>query len=123
MTSLLAKRSIRSLGVNLRHARLARRFSIADLASRAGVSPKTVQRLEKGDAGVGVGNLAAVLVALGAGEALADILRLENDAVALARAVDRLPKRGRSFGVRRTTPPATARHEGEDDDDEEGAGF
>ncbi len=123
MASLLAKRSVRTLGVNLRHARLARRFSIADIASRAGVSPKTVQRLEKGDEGVGVGNLAAVLVALGAGEALADILRLENDAVALSRAVESLPKRGRSFGGRRKTPPATARHESEDDDDEEGVGF
>jgi AraC-like DNA-binding protein len=60
MASLLAKRSVRTLGVNLRHARLARRFSIADIASRAGVSPKTVQRLEKGDEGVGVGNLAGV---------------------------------------------------------------
>jgi hypothetical protein len=38
---------------------------VADLAVRAGTSPSTVARLEKGDPGVAIGTLADVLVVLG----------------------------------------------------------
>jgi len=85
------------LGQNLRQARLSRRFSIAELATRADISERTLMRLEKGDPGVGVGNLASVLAALGSPAVLADIMSPENDAVGLSRALQGVPKRGRSF--------------------------
>lgn len=97
MASLKATRSLSDLGQNLRQARLARRFSMAELATRADVSERTLMRLEKGDPGVGIGNLASVLAALGSPSVLAELMSPENDAVGLARALQAVPKRGRSF--------------------------
>mgnify|MGYP003677384491 CR=1 FL=1 len=97
MPSLRAMRSLSDLGQNLRQARLARRFSMAELAMRASVSERTLMRLEKGDPGVGIGNLASVLAALGSPAVLADLMSPENDAVGLSRALEAVPKRGRSF--------------------------
>lgn len=103
MTNLKARRSLSDLGQNLRQARLARRFSIAELATRADVSERTLIRLEKGDPGVGIGNLAAVMAALGSPEGFADLMSPENDPVGLSRALDAVPKRGRSFKPTKTT--------------------
>lgn len=97
MASLKATRSIAELGQNIKQARLSRRFSIAELATRADVSERTLMRLEKGDPGVGIGNLASVLAALGEPGALAEVMSPENDAVGLSRALQAVPKRGRSF--------------------------
>lgn len=122
MSSLRAQRSLSTLGRNLRQARLARRFAMADLAERAGVSEKTIQRLERGDPGVGIGTLASVLAALGDPAALDRVLRIEDDTVGLSRAIEATPQRGRSFGSRRKEPstgtPADAPPE-----DDEGVGF
>jgi transcriptional regulator with XRE-family HTH domain len=97
MSNLKALRSLADLGQNLRQARLARRFSLAELATRADVSERTLIRLEKGDPGVGIGNLAAVLAVLGSAKGLAELISPENDPVGLSRALDAIPKRGRSF--------------------------
>lgn len=97
MSSLRVERSVKEMGRRIKVARLAREFARADLAQRAGVSEKTIQRLEEGDGGVGIGNLALVLAALGVPEALSTILAIEQDAVGLSRAVDALPKRGKVF--------------------------
>ena len=77
MSNLRAQRALVDLGRNIKQARLARRLAMLDLAERAGVSEKTIQRLERGDAGVGIGKLAGVLAALGEPDALAEILRIE----------------------------------------------
>lgn len=97
MSNLKALRSLTDLGQNLRQARLSRRFSLAELATRADVSERTLIRLEKGDPGVGIGNLAAVLAGLGSPKGLAELISPENDPVGLSRALDAIPKRGRSF--------------------------
>lgn len=97
MSNLKALRSLTKLGQNLRQARLSRRFSIAELATRADLSARTLIRLEKGDPGVGIGNLAAVMAALGSPQGLADLMSPENDPVGLSRALSAVPKRGRSF--------------------------
>ncbi|KZZ23043.1 transcriptional regulator, partial [Sulfitobacter sp. HI0082] len=94
MSNLRAQRALVNLGRNIKQARLARRLAMLDLAERAGVSEKTIQRLERGDAGVGIGKLAGVLAALGEPDALAEILRIEEDPVGLSLAVDAIPKRG-----------------------------
>ena len=108
MASLKAMRSLTDLGQNIRQARLARRFSMAELAMRADVSERTLMRLEKGDPGVGIGNLAAVLAALGSPAVLADLMSPENDAVGLSRALQAVPKRGRTF---RSEAPVQPRDE------------
>lgn len=43
------------LGVEVRQARIERRWPIRELAERAGVTPRTVVRVEKGDPAVGIG--------------------------------------------------------------------
>lgn len=121
MSNLRAKRSLVELGRNIKFARLARSLARLDLAERAGVSEKTVQRIELGDPGVGIGNLASVLAALGESDALARILRIEDDAVGLSRAVEALPKRGKAFGKRRGTLAGPAG--GGTAGDDEGVGF
>ncbi len=108
MASLKAVRSLTDLGQNIRQARLARRFSMAELAMRADVSERTLMRLEKGDPGVGIGNLAAVLAALGSPAVLADLMSPENDTVGLSRALQAVPKRGRTF---RSETPVQPRDE------------
>ncbi len=70
---------------------------MAELAMRADISERTLMRMEKGDPAVGIGNLASVLSALGSPTVLTDIMSPENDAVGLARALQSVPKRGRSF--------------------------
>ncbi|MDP1576214.1 MAG: helix-turn-helix transcriptional regulator [Cypionkella sp.] len=104
MANLKAMRSLSELGQNLKQARLSRRFSIAELATRADVSERTLLRLEKGDPGVGIGNLASVLAALGSPAALAEIMSPENDAVGFSRALQAVPKRGRSFKPGKPVP-------------------
>lgn len=50
-----ALRALQVLGSSIRAARVDRRWSIAELSSRAGVTPKTMARVERGDPGVAVG--------------------------------------------------------------------
>jgi transcriptional regulator with XRE-family HTH domain len=114
MASLKAIRSLTDLGQNIRQARLARRFTMTDLAMRADVSERTLMRLEKGDPGVGIGNLAAVLAALGSPAVLADLMSPENDAVGLSRALQAVPKRGRTF---RSETPVLSRDEANEQQD------
>lgn len=99
MSSPKSKTALNRLGRDLRAARLSRRVAVADLAVRAGTSPSTVARLEKGDPGVAVGTLADVLVALGLIEKLADLVDIRKDDLGLALTSGRVPQRGRSFAA------------------------
>jgi transcriptional regulator with XRE-family HTH domain len=78
---------------------LRRGIAVADLAVRAGTSPSTVARLEKGDPGVGMGTLADILVVLGLVDRLADLIDIRKDDLGLALAAEHLPRRGRSFAT------------------------
>ena len=88
------QRRLRALGERLRLARLRRRFSVATVAERAGISRTTLYHVERGDTAVTFGTVVRVLSVLG----LADDL----DALAAADPVGRalqdaaLPRRGRS---------------------------
>jgi transcriptional regulator with XRE-family HTH domain len=100
MSSPKSEAALERLGGDLRAARLTRRVAVADLAARAGTSPSTIARLEKGDPGVAVGTLADVLVALGLIERLADLVDIRKDDLGLALTSERIPQRGRSFAAR-----------------------
>lgn len=84
-------------------------MAVDDLALRAGTSSSTISRLEKGEAGVGIGTLADVLVVLGLAARLADLIDVRHDDLGLALSDRRLPQRGRS------TVAARRRNRGEAD--------
>ena len=63
--------ALRQLGSDLATARLRRRESLRNWAQRIGVSVRTLQRLEAGDPGVGMGIYAAALWLTGRTDALA----------------------------------------------------
>jgi transcriptional regulator with XRE-family HTH domain len=67
-------RLIAGLGENLRKARLRRAFSAETVAQRAGITRKTLHRVEQGDPAVSLGIYARVLQAL----------RLEDDLATIA---------------------------------------
>jgi transcriptional regulator with XRE-family HTH domain len=67
-------RTIAGIGENTKKARLRRAFSLATVAQRAGITIKTLYRVERGDPAVALGIYARVLQAL----------RLENDLASIA---------------------------------------
>ena len=65
---------------------------MAVVAERAFTSRSTLQKVEAGDASVGVGIYAAVLLALGLLEGLSEVADIGNDKVGQALASADLPK-------------------------------
>lgn len=112
MSSPKARPALERLGQDIRNARLRRGIAVADLAARAGTSPSSISRLEKGDRGVAIGTLADVLVVMGLVERLADLVDIRKDDLGLALEAERLPRRGRSHASRlrkqRTGPDTVA---------------
>ncbi len=99
MSSLKTKSALERLGLDIRGARLRRGMAVSDLAARAGASPSTLTRLERGEAGVAVGTLVDVLVVLGLADKLGDLFDVRNDNLGLALTEERLPRRGRTFAT------------------------
>jgi hypothetical protein len=60
LPTMAVVRALRRLGGDLRTARLKRRLPMRVVAERAGISRATLQRVERGDAGVGAGVYASV---------------------------------------------------------------
>lgn len=87
------RRALRKLGADIHDARRRRRLTMAVVAKRAFTSRSTLQRIEAGDASVGIGIYASVLQALGLLDGLADIADIGNDSVGQALASAELPKR------------------------------
>ena len=67
-------RLLEKVGGNLKLARLRRKYSAETVSQRAGISRKTLYRVEQGDSAVALGIYARVL----------QVLRLEQDLVLLA---------------------------------------
>ena len=95
MAKFHVSRSLKKVGSDLRSARLRRRLPMSLVAERAGISTKTLASLEKGETGVSVGNVAAVIYALGMGTPFSEVLDQKNDAFGLMLDEERLPKRAR----------------------------
>ncbi len=98
---------------------------MADLAVRAGTSPSTIARLEKGDPGVGLGTLSDILVVFGLIDRLADLVDARKDELGMALDAQRLPRRGRSStGTRRAGSRKNQSLENESNDtDQDGVAF
>lgn len=88
-----ARRALRTLGADMRAARLRRRLPMEVVAERAGTTRQTVARIERGDPSVAAGILAAVLQALGLVERLGTVADPAADGVGLDIAREDLPRR------------------------------
>ena len=93
MLSLNVRRAIRNLGSEVRTARLRRRIAQKDLASLMGVSHGTIQRIEAGDPGVSIGNLAMALLCLGCLDNIKLLLTDRDDEIGLFVDRQNLPQR------------------------------
>jgi transcriptional regulator with XRE-family HTH domain len=87
------ERALRKLGSDLRDARRRRRIPTALMAERAGISRTTLNKAEKGDAGVSLGAYSSILFVLGLAERIAELADSRDDAVGLALDEERLPQR------------------------------
>jgi len=125
MGSPKSKPALERLGQDVKNARLRRRIAAADLAVRAGTSPSSIARLERGDPGVAIGTLADVLVVLGLLERLADLVDIRKDDLGLALTTEHTPRRGRSFVTKLRKQRARPEGEQERQDvvDPDGASF
>lgn len=89
------RKAARELGVNVRIARKRRRMLQGELAQKAGVSEKTLRRLEKGADGVSVGNVLSVLWALGLLPTAQALANPDKDEHGKTLELARLPERVR----------------------------
>ncbi len=94
-------RALRKLGQDIRDARRRRRIPAAILADRASLSRMTLNRIEKGDAAVSIGNYATVLFALGLAERLAALADAAQDTVGRELEEEHLPERIRLSRARK----------------------
>lgn len=99
-------RALLPLGEDLSLARRRRGISMQSMATRMGVSLKTVQRLEKGDATVALGTAARALIVLGEVDKLARLLDTARDDLGLQLMNQAVRKRIRTPRAAKTTPGA-----------------
>lgn len=96
MINPIIKRIVKKLGEDVRVARLRRRWSQKDLAVKTGVSVGTVQRVEAGDPGVGIGTIVTMFYMFGCQQQIEDALDPTRDELGLSADFFHLPMRIRS---------------------------
>ena len=89
-------RAIARIGDDVRTARIRRRLTQKDLAMNMGVSIGTVQRIEAGDPGVSLGNIAMAFLALNCLSKLENVLAPSDDEIGATMDRVLLPQRVRS---------------------------
>jgi len=77
------------------------------MAERASISRTTLNKVEKGDPGVSLGNYANVLFSLGLVDRLAELADVKSDTLGLQLEEEQLPQR-----IRRSHQSRPARSEG-----------
>ncbi len=90
---LPVRRALHKLGRDIRDARLRRRIATAIMAQRASISRTTLNKIEKGDPSVSLGNYASVLFVLGLSDRLATLADVRSDSVGLELDEESLPQR------------------------------
>ncbi|MCP4628495.1 MAG: helix-turn-helix transcriptional regulator [bacterium] len=91
--------NLKNLDESLKKARLRRRIKMTTVADRAGISRETLAKIQRGDPGVGIGNYAAVIFALGLGTEWMNLADITEDPVGQALDERRLPSRVRDTGA------------------------
>lgn len=91
--SIAVEDAVQTLGANIRKARLRRRLPQSVVAERAGVSLNTLSKVENGDCGVSIGNIASILNAVGLLHLLTSLASSENDDAGLLMEEKNLPRR------------------------------
>src|SRR5882757_10931964 len=87
--------ALRELGSAIRVARIRRRQSAQDFASRLGVTLPTLRKLERGDPGVAVATFVSALWLVGLLDRLRDLAKPETDVLGNMLETSRLPQRVR----------------------------
>lgn len=85
-----------ALGARLARLRIARRMTQAEAAVRSGMSRTTASRLEKGDAGLAIGQVLRYLDAIAPGKTLLELLK-EDDPALIALEASEKWKRARGL--------------------------
>jgi len=98
---LPVKRALRDISSHLQVWRKLRGLTQNQLAERAGLDRKTVQRIERGDSGVSFDSVLRVLHALGVLAELAHAVDPYETDVGRLRADEQLPRRVRPRDLRR----------------------
>ena len=89
------KNTLRKIGQDISKARRRRRITMALLSERAGILPKTLGRIEKGDPATSIAAYTSVLFSLGLIEKFRDIADVNNDLLGRELEEELLPKRVR----------------------------
>ena len=92
-TPIPVRRALQKLGRDLSDARKRRRIPMQLAADRAGISRTTLDKVEKGDEGVGVGAYARILFIMGMVERFADLADFKFDQIGMELESEQLPKR------------------------------
>jgi DNA-binding XRE family transcriptional regulator len=87
------KRALNKLGQDIKDGRRRRRISTQMMADRAFISRTTLNKVERGDAGVAMGIYATVLFILGLSDRLKDLADFQHDQVGRVLEEEFLPKR------------------------------
>jgi hypothetical protein len=87
--------ALREFGAAIRVARIRRRQSAQDFASRLGVTLPTLRKLERGDPGVAVATFVSALWVIGLLDRLRDLAKPESDVMGNILEASRLPRRVR----------------------------
>jgi transcriptional regulator with XRE-family HTH domain len=93
------ERTLKTLGENLRTARLRRRLTLDEVAQKVGVSRRIISDAEKGKSSTGIGIYAAALWALGLLDHLATVADPAMDTEGLTLALSREKARARKTQV------------------------
>ena len=93
LTPLQAAERVAQLGQRIRLARIRRDWSVADLASKAGINRNTLTALELGKPGTAIGVCFTVLWALGLDKNLEAVADPDTDLHGKALEASRRPKR------------------------------
>ena len=86
---------LKTLGSNIKKARIKRRLTMKLLAERAEIKTDTLSKVEKGNATVSMGIYAKALFILGLAENLYELANPDNDEVGKILESENLPKRVR----------------------------
>ena len=97
MTPRAVKRAERAIGADMRRWRQLQKLTASEVADRAGVSPDTVGRLERGE-GVTFENMLRIARALGVIDLLTAAVDPYESAIGRLRSEEVLPERVRRSG-------------------------